>query len=203
MTRDNALRLAASRMYLTQDDVLLIQTLVREMLAKRPDDDPDHGSRLHVANLGAGSGTTALAVLDEYDEAHIYTYDIDQANLDWTEQALRNCYPDAGWFPRLMDAEDGGRQGEPYAIDLLLHDASHERANVDRDLRAWVPRLADDALIWVHDYFPPPETWGQPASPGVAEAVHALIEDGVVVTAHTHSDGKDWPRGLGCVLRVA
>lgn len=199
MTRDNALKLAASRMYLTEGDVLTIQALVREMLGRRYVMDEHHPHRLHVANLGAGAGTTALAVLDECEQVGLFTYDISQANLDWTKQAIDNCYPDFdGWYPRLMDAAEGGVQGEPHAIDLLLHDASHERDAVEADLRAWLPRLRDDAFIWVHDYRDPPAAWGQPGSPGVAEAVAQLVREGLIRETASAND-----HGIGWVGRLA
>lgn len=179
MTRDNAKRLAASRMFLMEEDVEQIQILVRLLAphAHEARQRGDHG--LHVADLGAGSGTTALAVLDEDETAHIFTYDISAENVEWARRAIENTYPGAleHWYPRVMDAVG---QGEPYSMDLLLHDASHERTNVEADLRSWVPRLLPHAFIWVHDASPPPAAWGQPSSPGVMEAINALIAEGLI-----------------------
>lgn len=184
MTRTFARALAASRMYLMEEDVEQIQELVRLL--------PRTGDGLHVADLGAGSGTTALAVLDEDETAHIYTYDISAENIEWARRAIENAYPAAltNWYPRAMDAAAGG--GEPWAIDLLLHDASHERANVEADLRAWVPRLSAHALIWLHDYYDPPAAWGQPSSPGVKQAVDALVAEGLIIPADVGRRGMGW-----------
>lgn len=186
MARDNALRLAASRMYLMREDVLTIQMLVERL-------DTPARNPLMVIDLGAGSGTTALAVLDVRDDARIVTVDIDQANLDWAGKAVRNVYPQANWQPMLQDAADtewAKMLLHDVPLDLLLHDASHERAHVEADLRAWIPMLAPGALIWVHDWASPPQSWGQPDSPGVALAIQTLVDEGLLVTLGT--DGLGW-----------
>ena len=36
-------------------------------------------------------------------------------------------------------------------VGLLFHDALHRKEDVEADLRAWLPHLADDAVIVVHD----------------------------------------------------
>lgn len=173
MTRDFARNLAMSRRFLTVEDVETIQMVVR-MLSQHT---ATMGRPLRVVDLGAGSGTTALAVLDERDDSQITTVDNDRANIDWAELAVRMAYPEADWLGVVEDAADTGHYvGE--LVDLLLHDASHEREHVERDLRAWLPRLAPHAMVWCHDWAAPPPSWGQPASPGVREAVEALLSDG-------------------------
>lgn len=175
MTRDHALRLAASRMYLMREDVELIQQCVIELMALR------NGNPLTVVDLGAGSGTTALAVLDVADDVEIATIDINEQNLAWAELAVRNAYPHARWASVHLDAaEAASRWTLDGWVDLLLHDASHEQDAVERDIRAWLPLLAPDALVWVHDYAPPPQSWGQPDSPGVALAIGALCNAGLL-----------------------
>ena len=48
-------------------------------------------------------------------------------------------------------------------VGLLVHDADHSYEAVDKDLAAWVPKLADDAIIVLHDY-------GHEVCPGVKRA---------------------------------
>lgn len=153
------------------------------------------GGPLTVIDLGAGSGTTALAVLDEHAEAQITTVDISRSAVDWAEQAVRNCYAEANWIGVVADAGDVARMWPDGAVDLLLHDASHEYPAVADDLRAWLPKLAPHALIWVHDFSPPPQTWGQPDSPGVALSIRDLVSEGMIVEVER--------AGLGWVGRLA
>lgn len=203
---EHARQLAASRMYLMEEDVATIQRIVGlPALAKTP---------LRVVDLGAGSGTTALAVFDRRRDAHVITVDNDLANIHWAEKAVRAAYPLASWLGVEVDAANasevlsaaieltdthnlvGWQNARP--VDVLLHDASHERDHVLADLRAWWPLLAEEAIVWVHDYFDPPEAWGQPPSPGVREAVHQLISDGRYSTYITNGWG---PVGLGAILQ--
>jgi len=171
--REHALRLAASRMYLMAEDVHAIQSLV-----------PTSGP-CRVVDLGAGSGTTALAVLDVREAAKIVTVDIDQQNLDWAEKNIRAYYPDADWRGLLSDAAAAAEKGERHGIDLVLHDASHEREHVYADISAWAKVVAPGTPLWVHDYASPPESWGQIASPGVSLAIADLIAEGVVEEVRT------------------
>lgn len=176
--RNHARRLAASRMYLLEDDVDAIQSLVAAL--------PD--GPILVVDLGAGSGTTALAVLDVRDDASIITVDNDRSALDWAGAAVRNTYPDADWRPMHADAAVAATF-VPDPIALLLHDAGHGRDDVARDLEAWLPLLAPGTPVWVHDYAPAPASWGQPHYPGVAEAIADLVARGMLIESGTHGLG--------------
>lgn len=167
--RDHAKRLAASRRFLLEEDVEVIQQAVAMLADRNP---------LLVADLGAGSGTTALSVFDVREDAQVVTVDIDADALHWAEAAVRNAYPDALWWGYQRSADNPVTSVRPF--DLLLHDAGHTREDVDGDLRAWLPHLAPGALIWVHDYLPPPVDWGQPDSPGVRQAIRALEIGGLI-----------------------
>lgn len=187
MTRTFARELAASRMYLMEEDVIQIQHLVRTF---------SPNIVLTVIDLGAGSGTTALAVLDDREDAQITTIDIDPANVAWAEKAVRNAYPGANWVGVVADAADTAHRRVGHVVDLLLHDASHERDHVEGDIRAWLPYLMPSSLIWVHDWLAPPPSWGQPSSPGVDGAIGQLIHDGLIRPAPEFGS-----RGLGWVGR--
>jgi cephalosporin hydroxylase len=52
-------------------------------------------------------------------------------------------------------------------VDFLFVDSTHERDDTIAEVEAWRPRLAPGALVVLHDY-------GNPAFPGVGEAVAAL-----------------------------
>jgi hypothetical protein len=69
-----------------------------------------------------------------------------------------------------------GVEGPAYLeveIEFLFIDSTHERAGTVAEVKAWQPHLARDALIVLHDY-------GNPAFPGVAEAVEELRLEGDV-----------------------
>jgi hypothetical protein len=140
-----------------------------------------------VVDLGAGSGTTALAVLAERPEARILTVDIDQDNLNWCQQAVANAFPLAdwiGWHGRSSQPPEGI---EP--IDFLLIDAGHTYLDVMRDVLAW-RGIAE--VLWVHDYAPPPPDFGmgEDPYPGVRRAIEELTRGGIIERYRT--DGMGW-----------
>ncbi len=64
-----------------------------------------------------------------------------------------------------------GHQAGGDGIELLFVDSSHDREATVAEVRAWRPRMAPGGLVVLHDY-------GNPAYPGVAEAVADLELDG-------------------------
>ena len=60
-----------------------------------------------------------------------------------------------------------GHQARGEQIELLFVDSSHDRDATIAEFHAWQPRLAPGALVVLHDF-------GNPAYPGVAEAVAEL-----------------------------
>lgn len=178
-------RLAATRRFLLAEDVDLIQSVV-----------PREGTPT-VVDLGSGSGTTALAVLDVNPDAIIVSIDSDVANRDWAEANVDAHYPDAnvtwmvgkasdpwadlgGWdiARETMDLFGTG----PHAnVDLLLHDAGHSYEDVHGDLSAWLPLLKPGTPVWIHDASPPPPDWGsKDESAGVTRAIMVLIGQGLL-----------------------
>jgi hypothetical protein len=69
---------------------------------------------------------------------------------------------------RLVQAPGSeGAAAGPAGVDFLFVDSSHDRAATVEEIRAWRPQLAPGARVALHDY-------GNPAYPGVAEAVTEL-----------------------------
>lgn len=163
--------LAASRGFLTKDDVDLIQDLVRSWPVDLP---------LRGIDLGAGAGTTALAVFCVRPTARVITIDVSFDALNWAKQVIENEGFGKRWYSLLVDSAAAGRNwvGE---VDLLLVDAGHSEKNVVDDIRAWLPKMKPGGLIWVHDYASPPKAWGQEdESPGVRSAIKILIDGGMI-----------------------
>lgn len=132
--------LAVSRAFLREEDVDLIQ----EMVAMLP------SSFVRVVDLGAGSGTTALAVLcSRKENIQVITIDISQEALDWSQKAVEN----AGYLDKWKGiCSDSKEDLEINFIDFLLLDTSHEYEDTKQELEVWLPKLKSKALIWLHDY---------------------------------------------------
>ena len=183
---DPAFALARARKFLTEDDVEVIERLTREAQIEA-------GPRpIFIVDLGAGSGTTALAVFCAEPSAIVAAFDIDRTAAQWAMLNVRGNFPDVTYLSYISRADQGTHLVDAETIDLLLHDAGHEREDVLRDVRAWLPRLRSGAAVWVHDYAPAP--WQDEHYPGVKEAVEELIASGDLEFVET--SGLGW---VGCV----
>lgn len=176
-------QLAASRLFLTKEDVDDIIMLMGLLL----DVDPV------VVDLGAGSGTTALAVLQTNPSAFVTSIDNLQANLHWAEANLMAFGIDTVNYKSILgDASKVPEEIE--MVHLLLHDADHSEKAVKKDLHAWLmgPGLYHGALLWVHDYLPMPGA--EETYPGVKKVCDDLVERGFLEQIPT--------TGIGFAARV-
>lgn len=131
--------MAASRNFLRADEVDAIVDLTLAL--------PDR--HVVVVDIGAGAGTTALAVLETRNvNITVFTIDISHENLDWARMALRNAGLSNSWVSvyspsarRFLDH-----------VDLLLVDGDHTFEGVTADLDAWLPAVAWRGPVWLDDY---------------------------------------------------
>jgi predicted O-methyltransferase YrrM len=128
--------------------------------------------RRRVAELGTATGWTAASLVLADPLRTVVTFDpVVQANRDEYLALL-----DDGDRERIRLLQMPGAEGPAYLEhkpEFLFIDSTHERAGTVAEVRAWQPHLARDALVVLHDY-------GNPAFPGVAEAVADLGLEGDV-----------------------
>ncbi len=128
--------------------------------------------RRRIAELGTATGWTAASLVLAEPLRTVATFDpVVQQHRD----AYLALLDDAD-RARIQMLQLPGVEGPGYLehkAELLFIDSTHERAGTVAEIRAWEPHLARDALIVLHDY-------GNPAFPGVAEAVEELGLEGEV-----------------------
>jgi predicted O-methyltransferase YrrM len=119
--------------------------------------------RRRAVELGTATGWTSGALLLAEPQRRLMSFDP-------VVREHREAY--LGLLPRsarerleLVAAPGHEARGE--GIELLFVDSSHDRDATVAEVEAWRPRLAPGALVVLHDY-------GNPAYPGVAEAVAQL-----------------------------
>lgn len=161
-------QMAATRNFLTRADVDALHQIASSLPLQA-----------NVVDLGAGSGTTALAIFHVRPKAHIFTVDHSETAMNWTQKAIENMHYVEQWSRTVADSWQafdlaGG-------IDLLMIDAGHDYEDVKRDFEAWAPQLVVGRPVWFHDY----------ASdyPDVTRYVDELLMAGTLVLP-VHSEGE-------------
>ena len=124
------------------------------------------GRRLAV-ELGTATGWTAGCLLLAEPKRRLMSFD--PVVREHRETYLALLPRSARERLELVPAP--GHEARGVGVELLFVDSSHDREATVAEFRAWEPRLAPAALVVLHDY-------GNPAYPGVAEAVAELGLDG-------------------------
>ena len=124
------------------------------------------GRRLAV-ELGTATGWTAGSLLLANPKRRLMSFD--PVVREHREAYLALLPRSARERLELVPAP--GHEARGVGVELLFVDSSHDRDATVAEFRAWEPRLAPAALVVLHDY-------GNPAYPGVAEAVAELGLDG-------------------------
>jgi predicted O-methyltransferase YrrM len=162
--------LARSRAFLTVEDV----DLLIELSLLLPED-------AYVVDLGAGSGTTALAITERRRDISVRTVDINPEAINSTEQVMINTGRRGQWSGMCCDSVWFANVCR-VPIDLLLIDTSHTYEGTKAELEAWLPKLTPGALIWMHDY--------KGSYPGVRKAIREACKRGEMVKVKT--GGLGW-----------
>ena len=116
--------------------------------------------RRSVVELGTATGWTAGALLLADPARRLMSFDP-------VEREHREAY--LALLPgsareRLELVRAPGHEARGDGVELVFVDSSHDRDATVAEFRAWQPRLAPGGMVVLHDY-------GNPAYPGVAEAV--------------------------------
>ncbi len=167
---------------LQPEDVTLIQRQVMSLPADRD---------VMVIDLGAGTGSTALAVANARQSGiRIISIDVNQACLDAAQAALRTVPGfdvDKQWLGiRSRSDAVPAVYIDNCGVDLLMCDATHDYASQQDELNAWFGWLNSNCLLWIHEY----HGYAHGLYPGVKQAVDEFIAAGLFETIAV--DGWSW-----------
>lgn len=158
-----------------------------------------------VVNLGAGAGTSGLAILESRDDVTLVTIDIENGDSplgslyserDVMRRAELSDLFNVRWFQIHGDSAETGRDwhiqdfyGSPH---MVFVDAAHQEEECRADIEAWLPNLLPGGIIAIHDYRKvdiAPTTDGPHwrAWPGVDIAVSDLLLDKYETVLHVDS----------------
>ena len=140
-TRQLSYRLASSFGYLTHAEVTLIKDLAKYI----------QPNGLCV-NIGAGSGTSIIALLEERPDLMVYSVDLtDNGQAQFRE---------AGMEQRIIPIIGDSKQidfslysTEP--ISWLFVDGGHLEFEILGDIYKWIPRMKHGGIVLFHDYDSP------------------------------------------------
>lgn len=152
--------LAATRLFLLKEDV----DLIRELVSGLPE-------KPIIADIGAGSGTTALAVLSENKDSEIHTIDISAENVEWARLNLVNYFEINNWHGIISDSRKAAGLFTDETFDMVMLDTSHEYEDTKEEIDIWLPKLKKNGIFWFHDY----------EGSDVDKAVDEAAESGIIV----------------------
>jgi predicted O-methyltransferase YrrM len=182
MRSTRAQELAAAYGYLFQKEV----SFLFEMVESLPDDPL-------VVNIGAGSGTSGVAILEARKDSFLVTVDLHDKVRP--EGALGNerAQMKIGKFMQrraeiCSDSTIAGKnwwehKEEPWwrrKVDMVFHDAAHDETTLTTEIEAWLPRVRAKGIIAVHDYAS--ENWG-----GVVSVVDELLRSRFKFIGHAET----------------
>ena len=161
-----------------------------------------------VINIGAGAGTSGLAFKETRPDIQLCTVDItDTSSPFGCLEAERQILKDAGlWDERVAHFHaDSKRLAETWTRDftnefvgLVFIDGDHTYEGCKGDIQGWLPLLAFDGIVAVHDYDKSTvyanKDWNEKAKvphpkdyPGVDQAVNELLVGKYPVVEHVRS----------------
>jgi len=132
------------------------------------------GRRRTVVELGTATGWTTASLVLADPARTVTSYDpVFQPGRDRYETLVPAKARERMTFVQ-GTGEAGGADWDGPPVDLLFIDSTHTREDTLAEYRAWREHLTPGALVVFHDF-------GNPAFPGVAEAVADLGVAGQVV----------------------
>jgi predicted O-methyltransferase YrrM len=131
-------------------------------------------------NIGAGAGTSTVALLEGNLDAIVFSIDIHCGeNENETNEHINLKYVDPAFAKRVIriwgDSFAVGKSW-PFGVDLVFIDGDHGYAGVKLDIEAWYDKIWSGGIIAFHDYGLK-MTDGSEQFPGVRKAVDEFTEE--------------------------
>lgn len=129
-----------------------------ELLQKYAEDIPSSGI---CVNIGAGTGTSAVCVLEKRPDLTKTFYTVDVNNHDNPFGGLlneRNAFDKYGMkYPNQIhgDSKEIGKSWKNRKVDFLIIDGDHSVEGISGDILNWEKNLKAGAIIFIHDYTSP------------------------------------------------
>lgn len=124
--------------------------LMKDMVERLPDNPK-------IVIIGAGAGTSSVAILESRPDAIIFSIDtIFPTGGRYEPGEKENLKRSGFWFTGQVIQIIGRSQlvgkGWPYPVDMVFVDGDHKYDAVKADILAWQDHIQPDGLFAFHDY---------------------------------------------------
>ena len=122
-----------------------------------------------IINIGAERGTSTLAMLEERNDAIIFSIDVGPCEGEFDN--LRKANLDERKVIRLLGNSQNIGGFWPFYVDFIWVDGDHRYEGVLRDIDAWLGKINEGGILAFHDYFE-----GEPPAHNPSGAGQAIRE---------------------------
>lgn len=110
-----------------------------------------------VVMIGSGPGMLVFSLLDSEVSPNWDITIIDLHSIQWAREHYRQAKPKiAAYADKItwIEGRDSYDVGMEWSkkIDLLIIDGDHTEAGIKRDMEAWLEHVAQDGIVFYHDY---------------------------------------------------
>ena len=117
-----------------------------------------------VVNIGAGAGTSSLALAESRDDIKINSFDIQLLDsplgcLDAEKRMLQQAGLDWKLNQFVGDSKEWGKQWnwaisvkKAESVDMVFIDADHSYNGCKGDILSWLPNIKPGGIMAVHDF---------------------------------------------------
>ncbi|KKK82407.1 hypothetical protein LCGC14_2803690 [marine sediment metagenome] len=130
-----------------------------------------------IVNIGAGVGTSAVAILEERPCAFVFSVDKNPAPLERLN--LIRCEIDTTRCVRLLGVSWNVGRNFPFMVHMVFVDGDHGTKPVERDIAAWLPRVTVGGIMAFHDY-------KHPNVPLLTDVVDSFMSPYKVIAEHRY-----------------
>lgn len=165
MSENDSYELARSFGYMTRNEVKLLKSLVMRIESDSPT----------LVNIGAGAGTSTLAMREVKLDANLISIDISKGGPLGGFEGETNAFNKARMTPPVQvlgkSHDLAAKWGVTWGageIDLIFIDDGHLEPEIRGDILGWRPHMKRSGVMVFHDY-------GSPRWPDVKNVVDELM----------------------------
>lgn len=147
--------------YMTEAEVDALQACVKWIQKNEPT----------IVNVGAGAGTSGLAIVEANPDANVFTVDVSSGGPFGGIENEVNAFKGTG-LPLPVHIRMASHRAAKFwnygEIDLIFIDDGHLEPEIRGDIEGWLPWMVKGGLMCFHDY-------GSPKWPDVKYMVDQLL----------------------------